>query len=267
VTTVREDCFRGERLRSIPEARERALTWSLREIGLRRHTRTGRMPLEHFTAVEKACLLPPPAEPYDIPKWSDPKVGPDQHAVVCKALYSLSRQYRRKKLRARADKAVVRFYFKGELIYACGRVPPGGRYTNPEHFPPEQLAYATRDTEFLRRQATNEGPAVGRFADALLAGPLPWTKMRQVFALLGLCRRFGAGRVNETCTQALAAEMHDTRRLERMIKLALPSSPQPQAHRANVVPIARYLRPSIQYALPLAECRASPEPTEGGNKP
>jgi hypothetical protein len=41
---------------------------------MRRHTRTQRLPREHFEAEERAALLPPPAAPYDIPLWCDPKV-------------------------------------------------------------------------------------------------------------------------------------------------------------------------------------------------
>jgi transposase len=251
VTDVREDCFRGERLLTIVDARRRGEVWSRDEYGMRKHTRTQRMPLEHFTTVEKACLLAAPTETYDVPHWCDPKVGPDQFAVVCKALYSLPRIYRRKELRARADSQLVRFYYKRELIETAPRQPAGGRHINPEHFPADRLACAQRDTAFLRRKAAEHGPSVGKFAEALLAVPLPWTRMRRVYALLGLCRRYGSERVEESCARALAAEMHDFHRLERMLKLAAPAV-QPQGRRDNVVPLARYLRSPEQYALPLS---------------
>jgi hypothetical protein len=178
-------------------------------------------------------------------------------------LYSLPRDFRRKKLRARADRSLVRFYFNGELVKTHPRQPPGGRSTDTNDFPPEQAAYAMRDSAFLMREAEAKGAAIGRFAKALLDGPLPWTRMRQCFALLGLCRRFGDERVNQTCEVALAAEMHDLHRLERMLKLGSPA-PKPQAPPSNVVPLARYLRPAEQYALPLASReRRNPE----GEKP
>jgi len=263
VPTVREDCVRGERLQRLEDATRRANYWSLEEYGMRRHTRTQRLPRECFEAEEKPRLLPAPSEPYDIPIWCDPKVGPDQHAQVAKALYSLPRDFRRKRLRARADRCLVRFYFNGDLVKTHARQPPGGRSTDPNDFPPERAAYAMRDSAFLLRQAEAKGAAVGRFAKALLAGPLPWTRMRQCFALLGLCRRFGDERVNETCELALAAEMHDIHRLERMLKRG-PPAPTPQPPESNVIPIARFLRPKEQYALPLASCgRPNPE----GEKP
>lgn len=47
---TRDDCFAGEKLQTIQEARDHARTWCLSDYGLRRHTRTLRMPREHFEA-------------------------------------------------------------------------------------------------------------------------------------------------------------------------------------------------------------------------
>jgi hypothetical protein len=74
--------------------------------------------------------------------------------------------------------------------------------------------------------------------------------MRHVYALLGLCRRYGDCRVEETSATALAVEMTDVRRLTRMLARAAPLPPPPTS--PQVIPLARYLRPPSQYALPLA---------------
>jgi hypothetical protein len=250
VQTVRDDCFAGEALQTIEQARERGRDWCLREYGMRRHTRTGRMPLEHFDTEEKPALLPPPTEPYDVPLWCDPKVARDQHAQVAKALYSLPRRYVGRVLRARADRTLVRFYDGDQLVKVHPRKPPGGRATDTEDFPPEKAAYAMRDLAFLERQAREHGEAVGRYAKALLDGKLPWTRMRQVYALLGLARRYGDERLDEACRVALDADMIDVRRLERMLRLG-PPRPAPTPPPAKVIPLARFLRPASQYALPL----------------
>lgn len=259
VPTVREDCFRGERLQVLDDAQRRANTWCLDEYGMRRHTRTQRMPRECFEAEEKPRLLPAPSERYDVPLHCTPKVAPDQHAQVAKALYSLPFELRGKTLQARADRSTVRFYFNGKLVKTHPRKPAGGRSTDPNDFPKEKAAYAMRDCAFLLRQAEAQGPHVGRFAKALLDGPLPWTRMRHCYALLGLCKRFGPKRVDETCAIALAAQMHEVHRLERMLKLAV-KAPAEEPAPANVVPLARFLRPPTQYALPLE--RKSPNEGE-----
>ena len=58
VQSTRDDCFAGEKLKTLEEARRRAREWCTTEYGMHRHTRTQRMPLEHFTAEEKEVLLP-----------------------------------------------------------------------------------------------------------------------------------------------------------------------------------------------------------------
>ena len=67
VRDVRDDCFAGERLRDLDEARARALRWCRDEYGMRRHGTTGRMPREHFSHVEAPELLPLSGEPCRVP--------------------------------------------------------------------------------------------------------------------------------------------------------------------------------------------------------
>jgi transposase len=249
VQTVRDDCFGGEHLHSIEQARDHGRKWCEEEYGLRRHSTTQRLPREHFDAEERTALLPHPSDSYDIPAWSSPKVARDFHAQVGKALYSLPYAYRGRVLRARADSHTVRFYDAGKLVKTHPRMAPGQRSTDPKDLPPEKMIYAQRDTAALTARAAEHGDAVARFAKALLDGPGIWTRMRQVYALLGLARRFGSSRLDDACCLALEAEMLNVYRLRRMLETAPP--PQPPTS-ARVIPIARYLRPPKQYALPLA---------------
>lgn len=251
VRDVRDDCFAGEKLLDLDDARRRALYWCAEEYGMRRHTTTQRLPREHFDAVEKAALKSAPSEPYDIPVWATPKVAPDQHAQVARALYSLPREWIGCELRARADHTTVRFYnpVSRELIKTHPRKPPGGRSTDPADFPPEKAIYAMRDVEALINRARSHGAAVGEFAAGIhRATPEPWRCMRLLFMLLGLVRRFGARRLDETCALAVAADMFDVFRLQRMLKLAV--SPAPPAEPARTTQAGRFLRPASTYALP-----------------
>jgi hypothetical protein len=257
VPGVRDDCFAGEVLTTLDDARTLAQRWCLNDYGLRRHSRTQRRPLEHFQAEEQPVLLPAPSAPYDTPLWSEPKVARDQLAAIGKALYSIPHPYVAQRLTARADAQIVRFYARGLLIKTHPRKGPGERSIDPTDFPVERSIYAMRNVEALQRQADAAGEVIGRFAAALLSGPLPWTRMRRVYALLGLVRRYGAARVTETCTVALAADMLDVKRLQRMLEVAATAPPPAPA--ARVIPLARYLRPATQFALPLRPAAAASE--------
>jgi hypothetical protein len=253
VPNVRDDCFAGELLTTLDVARVHALHWCREEYGLRVHSRTQRPPRELFEAKEQSALLPAPTAPYDIPLWSTPRVARDQLAQVAKAFYSIPHAYIGQLLSARADQQTVRFYQRGVLIKTHPRKPPGGRSINAQDYPVERSIYALRDIQALQRQAAGHGEAVGRFAAALLDNPLPWTRMRRVYALLGLARRYGATRVNDVCATAVAVEMFDVRRLQRMLEQAsIPSAPAAAPHLTS-----RFLRPASQYALPLASASES----------
>ena len=246
VRHVRDDCFAGENIGDVEVARRRGLYWCEHEYGVRRHSTTWRMPKEHFLSDEASRLKPAPTEPYDIPLWAEPKVGRDHLAQVALALYSLPTKYIGQRLEARADSRTVRFYCGGVVVKVHERKPRGGRSIDQNDFPKEKRGYAMRDVDFLKRQAAEHGEGIGMMATALLEGPLPWTRMRQVYALLGLVRRYGAEPIERACNRALRESMHNVRRLERMVQLDLPPEPEPLA---KVIPLGRYLRPANQYAL------------------
>ena len=71
-----------------------------------------------------------------------------------------------------------------------------------------------------KRMAARHGDAIGAYAVAVLDHPLPWTKMRQVYALLGLVKRWGPERVEAACRRALEAEAISVGLIGRMIERA-----------------------------------------------
>jgi hypothetical protein len=88
---------------------------------------------------------------------------------------------------------------------------------------------------------------VGTYAAAVLEHPLPWTKMRQVYRLLGLVRRHGAAAVDDACRRALDAEVIDVGLIERILTRSggeqLPLIPKPPAQ------ASRFVRESSDFAV------------------
>lgn len=252
VSHVRDDCFGGERLKTLEEARRHAESWCLTEYGGRQHSRTQRRPLELFVEQEKERLAPAPSEAYDVPCWSRATVERDQYVLVGRALYSVPTTYVGRKVSARADSQTVRLYEGGILVKAHARVEPGKRATDPTDFPEAKRIYAHRDAEALQGKARELGEHVGALAETILGGPLPWTRMRRVYALLGLGRRYGASRLDEACRVALEADMTDVVRLRQMLERAETTQTpgrNREPGRSVVVPIARYLRPIDHFAV------------------
>jgi len=221
VAYVRERWFDGEAfLGGLGEIREHASTWCAEIAGARVHGTTARVPREHYASEEKAHMNPAPTSSFDVPRWSEAKVHADHHVQVQRAIYSVPTAYLHKTVDVRIDSASVKVYFKNELIKVHPRKAPGGRSTDPNDYPTGKADYAMRSVDGVRRRAVTQGKNVGELAERLLGGPLPWTKMRQAYALLRLCDRYGAARVDVVCARALAFDVLDVGRIERMLKTA-----------------------------------------------
>jgi len=242
VAYVRSSFFAGEEFTDLADAQARAVIWCRSVAGLRIHGTTARRPAEVFAAEEMCLLSPEPAQPYDIPAFAEPKVARDYHIEVGRALYSVPCAYIGQRVQVRADSALVRIHHRGNLIKVHPRKPPGGRSTDPADYPSDKAAYATRDIEYLKRVCAGHGPNVGRYATELLAGELPWTRMRQVYRLMGLVRTYGPSPVDAACAKALEVEVVDVTRIARMLERGLESSPaSPKAPPSGAV-VLRFAR-------------------------
>ena len=134
---------------------------------------------------------------FDIPSWTHPKVAPDRHVQVAKALYSVPGELVGKRIAAGAERRFGETVLAPEVVKVHPVVAPGRRHTDPADLPSEVSVYAMRDHNALQRKAAAHGAHVGTYAAAVLEHPLPWTKMRQVYRLLGMVRRHGADAVKD----------------------------------------------------------------------
>jgi transposase len=250
VPYVRESWFDGETFTDLEHARRSAEHWSREVAGARVHGTTRQIPRERFATLEKPAMLAPPTELFDVPLWvDDATVHPDHHIQVARALYSVPTIYLHKQVRARADKTTVKIYFGTQLIKLHARQPPGGRSTDTSDYPVGKAAYALRSVDTLVAKAKEKGAHIGAYAERLLGGPLPWARMRQAYALLRLCDKYGDGRVEAVCQSALAFDVVDVTRISRMLKTATKPATPSQRAGGKLVQLAlpRFARPEAHF--------------------
>jgi hypothetical protein len=227
VPYVRENFFRGEDFVDLVDAQRRVEAWCASTAGLRVHGTHAQRPAELFAATEAAALLPPPAGRYDLPIFASAKVARDHHVEVARALYSVPGELIGQRVDVRADSVLVKIYSRGQLIKTHPRKPPGGRSTDPADYPAGRAEYALRDVATLTAKATAAGPAIGVYATRLLDVPLPWTRMRTVYRLLGLVRTFGPAATDAACARALDLDVVDVTKIARMLEQAREHEPTP----------------------------------------
>lgn len=220
VPYVRGRFFAGETFVDLCDAQRRVAEWCRSGAGLRIHGTTRCRPAGAFKVNEQGFLLPSPLLPYDVPIFSTPKIHRDRHVEVARSIYSVPGNLIGQTLSALADATTVKLHAMGQLIKVHPRVAPGKRSTDPADLPSERSTYAMRDVTQLIRMVHHHGEAVGAYAEAVLDSPLPWTKMRQVYRLFGLVKKWGANKVELACAKALDAEAINVNLISRMIERA-----------------------------------------------
>jgi hypothetical protein len=72
--------------------------------------------------------------------------------------------------------------------------------------------------------------------------------MRQAYALLRLCDRYGVQRVQAVCARALAFDVVDVPRIERMLKAARSAEDAAPTGRLVALPQSRFARDPASFA-------------------
>lgn len=204
VPYARDSFFAGRasEFESLAAMQADALRWC-REVANQRPCRPlGRVaPQAVFDETERAEMGALPPTPFELARWSTPKVAPDIHIKVGGALYSVPWRHIGAVVDARVGPRTVEVYLGGALIKTHPRISKG-RQTDPADYPPEKVAFFMRTPAWCRRRASELGESVAAVVAAITeVGAL--YRLRQAQGLLGLVDRYGAERLEAACRRAL----------------------------------------------------------------
>jgi hypothetical protein len=248
--------FAGEDFSAgIGDAQQRAEDWCRGRAGMRVHGTTRKRPAEVFAELEAPALLPAPGEPYRVPAWSDAKVQRDFHVRAQNAFYSVPYGLIGQRVSVRADGTLVKIYHRGQVARTHPQQPAGGRASDPADFPPGTDVYARRDVDKLAKMAAARGQAIGVYAARVLDIDLPWTKMRAVYTLIGLCRTYGNEPVEQACAAALELDVISVAKIRSIVEKGTGKQATAAAARARQadaaaarVTAARFARDPREFA-------------------
>lgn len=247
--------FAGEQFADLADAQRRAEDWCRGRAGMRVHGTTRQRPAEVFAQLEAPALLPAPEQPYRVPAWSEAKVQRDFHVRAGNAFYSVPWRLAGQQVTVRADGTLVKIYHRGQVIRTHPQQPPGGRASDPADFPPGTDVYARRDVDKLARMAAARGEAIGIYASRILDTPLPWTRMRAVYTLIGLARTYGDDAVEQACAAALELDVISVPKVKSIVEKGTGTQAARAAARhrqadgaAREVTAARFARDPREFA-------------------
>jgi transposase len=255
VKFVQVSFFAGEQFAGIADAQRRGEDWCRVRAGMRVHGTTRQRPAEVFAQVEAPALLPAPEQPYRVPAWSEAKVQRDFHVRAQNAFYSVPYRLAGQQVTVRADGTLVKIYHRGQVIRTHPQQPAGGRSSDPADFPPGTDVYARRDVDKLATMAAARGEAIGIYAARILDTPLPWTRMRAVYALIGLARTYGSDPVEQACAAALELDVISVAKIKSIVEKGTGKQAAQAAARsrqagdaASKVTAARFARDPREFA-------------------
>jgi transposase len=205
VPYARDSFFAGRagEFESLAAMQADALRWC-RQVANQRQCR----PLQRvapqmvFDATERDALLPLPRHHFELARWSTPKVSPDIHIKVGKALYSVPWIHIGRTVDAREGTRTIQVFLEGKLIKTHPRIERG-KQTDPADYPPEKIAFFMRTPAWCRRRASELGESVAAVVAALMEVNALY-RLRQAQGVVGLADKHGAERLDAACRRALA---------------------------------------------------------------
>lgn len=223
VKYVKNNALKGLTFPSL-EAKQRHLqTWEANVADKRIHGTTKRQVGKLFDEVERAALLPLPAERF--PCFSEARrvVNRDGHIEVAKAYYSVPPEYLGRTVWARWDARVVRvFNHRWEPIALHVRHERGRFSTHEAHLHPHKINGLERGAAYLLGRAKRIGPKTHAWAEAMLvARGIQGTRVLQ--GLLSLDLKHPHETLEKACETALS---YGAFRLNTVRQLLARSAPR-----------------------------------------
>jgi len=204
VPYARDSFFAGraEEFASLEAMQLDALRWCRQVANARSSRALDRVsPQAIFDAEEADALLRLPAAPFELATWSTPKVGPDIHVKVGKALYSVPWAHIGRRLDARAGARTVELFLDGQLIKTHTQIERG-KQTDPGDYPPEKVAFMMRTPAWCRRRAGELGDSVHQVVLELMEVNALY-RLRSAQGIVGLAEVYGPERLNAACARAI----------------------------------------------------------------
>ena len=205
VPYARDSFFAGraEEFESLAAMQADALRWCAQVANQRQCRPLQRVaPQVVFDAEERDALLPLPRQSFELARWSTPKVNPDIHIKVGKALYSVPWQHIGRTVDAREGARTVQVFLDGKLIKTHPRIERG-KQTDHADYPPEKIAFLMRTPAWCRRRAAELGVSVAAVVAALMEVNALY-RLRQAQGVVHLADKYDAERLEAACRRALA---------------------------------------------------------------
>lgn len=158
-----------------------------------------------FETLEQPQLLPLPAHPFELARWSKAKVNIDYHVAVDRHFYSVPYSLIHRQLDVRLTARTVELFLEGKRVAAHPRSHQPGQFTTvAEHRPKSHQRYLEWTPGRLIDWAGRTGPHARQVVEQILASkPHPEQGFRSCLGIMRLGKGVGNERLEAACRRAL----------------------------------------------------------------
>jgi len=199
VKYVQSNALKGRTFESLADQNRFLLEWEANVADTRIHGTTQKQVGKCFEEVERAALLPLPADRF--PSFQEGKriVNRDGHVEVAKAYYSVPPEYLGRTVWARWESRIVRIFDENmRQIAEHVRKEPGGFGTNDQHISPRKISGIERGAAWMLNKVSLIGPKSAQWGEAMLARR-GIEGVRVLQGLLSLAHRHSADSIEKAC--------------------------------------------------------------------
>ncbi len=224
VPIVRQQLVAGRTYLDLADANEKALVWSLDEIGMHPHGTTHEAPRIRFERDEKGVLKELPAHRFEMPNWKECIVHPDHHVVFEKSYYSVPTRFVGKKVWVRGGLTMVDIFCKGAQIKTHPTAHrPGTWRTDLTDYPEGKQLFLQFQPAYCKKEAYKLGEYAGRMVEEILT-PHALVHLRKAQAILRLGEKYGAEKLDAVCRHLLDNGSNSHAAVKRLLEKGIPQA-------------------------------------------
>jgi transposase len=180
-----------------------------------------------FENVERAALLPLPAEPFDMSQWSKARVNIDYHIAFDHNFYSVPYHLVQERVEVRSTPTTVEIFHQGQRVASH----PRGRgkdqaITQNEHRPKSHQAHLEWTPSRMVHWAEQIGPHTAQLIERILSEkPHPEMGYRSCLGIIRLAERYSATRMEAAAQRALESNACRYQSVKSILKNSLDQQP------------------------------------------
>jgi transposase len=222
VDYVQENALRGRSFASLEEQNRFLHDWERTVADTRVHGTTRRHVGNHFNEVERATLLPLPADPFPSFREARRTVHRDGHVEVDHAYYSVPPEYLARPVWVRWDARMVRiFNDRMESIEVHVKQEPGRFSTKSSHIAAEKISGVERGAAWHLARVRRLGPNSTRWAETVVESR-GVEAVRVLMGLLSLANRYPVAAIEQACGIASSYAAYRLRTVRALIDRNAP---------------------------------------------